>query len=155
LSIDDRDLDQLRALLAQNQKIEAIKFYRELTGAGLKEAKDAVEALERGESLEPPQEPVVDSWEPEIVALMEQGRKIEAIKLYREKTGVGLKEAKDAVEAIATRRGIASPSRSGCLGVVLLAAAILLGLAARSLAADNQGSPSEPAIEVAAWPASS
>ena len=39
---------------------------------------------------------------------------------YRAKTGVGLKEAKDAVEAIAAQRGIVAPSRSGCLGVVLL-----------------------------------
>ena len=31
--------------------------------------------------------------------LANQGRKIEAIKVYREETGVGLKEAKDAVEA--------------------------------------------------------
>ncbi|HTK73728.1 MAG TPA: ribosomal protein L7/L12 [Gemmataceae bacterium] len=31
--------------------------------------------------------------------LADDGRKIEAIKLYREETGVGLKEAKDAVEA--------------------------------------------------------
>ncbi len=155
MSIDDRDLDQLRALLAQNQKIEAIKFYRERTGVGLKEAKDAVEALERGESPAPPrQQPEHGPWEPEIVALMEQGRKIDAIKLHRENTGLGLKDAKEAVEAIAARHGIA-PSRSGCLGVVLLAAAILFGLAARSLAAGPPTSPSEPATEVAAWPASS
>ncbi len=31
---------------------------------------------------------------------LRQGRKIEAIKIYREHTGVGLKEAKDAVDAI-------------------------------------------------------
>ena len=31
-------------------------------------------------------------------------RKIEAIKLHREQTGLGLKEAKDAVEAYMTRR---------------------------------------------------
>jgi large subunit ribosomal protein L7/L12 len=35
-----------------------------------------------------------------IVSLLKQGRKIEAIKLYREQTGLGLKEAKDAVEQI-------------------------------------------------------
>lgn len=34
-------------LLTQNQKIQAIKFYREQTGAGLKQAKDEVEALGR------------------------------------------------------------------------------------------------------------
>jgi ribosomal protein L7/L12 len=33
--------------LAQGQLIAAIKRYRTLTGAGLKEAKDAVEALQR------------------------------------------------------------------------------------------------------------
>ncbi|MEV7418696.1 ribosomal protein L7/L12 [Streptomyces sp. NPDC089919] len=38
----DRVLERLRA----GKKIEAIKIYRELTGEGLKEAKDAVEALE-------------------------------------------------------------------------------------------------------------
>jgi ribosomal protein L7/L12 len=36
----------------------------------------------------------------EIVNLLRQGQKIEAIKIYRERTNLGLKEAKDAVEAI-------------------------------------------------------
>ncbi len=34
---------EIDALLAQGKKIHAIKRYRELTGSGLKEAKDAVE----------------------------------------------------------------------------------------------------------------
>lgn len=34
----------------------------------------------------------------DIRALAESGRKIEAIKLYRERTGAGLAEAKEAVE---------------------------------------------------------
>jgi hypothetical protein len=42
----------------------------------------------------------------DVVALMAQGRKIQAIKVYRERTGVGLKQAKDAVEELARRRGI-------------------------------------------------
>jgi hypothetical protein len=37
---------------------------------------------------------------PEIVELMKAGQKIQAIKLYREQTGVGLKEAKDYVESL-------------------------------------------------------
>lgn len=37
----------LLALLEQKQLISAIKRYRELTGSGLKESKDAVEALQR------------------------------------------------------------------------------------------------------------
>jgi ribosomal protein L7/L12 len=38
--------------------------------------------------------------DPEVVALASQGKKIEAIKRYRELTGVGLAEAKDAVDRL-------------------------------------------------------
>lgn len=86
-------------LLRSGQKIEAIKRYRELVGVGLKEAKDAVEAMERGEAV-----PVATSVSAAPTAsvhdLLREGRKIEAIKLYREQSGLGLKEAKDAVEAM-------------------------------------------------------
>jgi ribosomal protein L7/L12 len=46
--VDALDDARIRALLAQGNKIEAIKVYRAQTGLGLKAAKDAVEALERG-----------------------------------------------------------------------------------------------------------
>jgi hypothetical protein len=36
----------------------------------------------------------------EIMELMKAGQKIQAIKLYRQQTGVGLKEAKDYVESL-------------------------------------------------------
>lgn len=36
----------------------------------------------------------------EVVALLRQNRKIEAIKVYRQVMDVGLKEAKDAVERL-------------------------------------------------------
>jgi len=36
----------------------------------------------------------------QITELVRSGQKIEAIKLYREQTGVGLKEAKDYVERL-------------------------------------------------------
>jgi ribosomal protein L7/L12 len=35
-----------------------------------------------------------------IIEQLRSGNKINAIKLYREQTGVGLKEAKDAVDAL-------------------------------------------------------
>ena len=41
------DDDEVRQLIQQRQKIQAIKLVRERTGLGLKEAKDAVEELER------------------------------------------------------------------------------------------------------------
>jgi hypothetical protein len=43
----------------------------------------------------------------EVVELAHAGNKIEAIKLYREITGMGLKESKDAVEAIEAGRPFA------------------------------------------------
>jgi len=39
-------------------------------------------------------------WLAEVQALAASDQKIQAIKLYRERTGVGLKEAKDAVEGM-------------------------------------------------------
>ena len=36
----------------------------------------------------------------QVVTLLQRRRKIEAIKIYKDATGVGLKEAKDAVEAV-------------------------------------------------------
>jgi ribosomal protein L7/L12 len=144
--------------LDKGNKIEAIKVYRELTGLGLKESKDAIEylmvhpealsekkkraaydtmdagirdmiqegrideaievyqkfagvdeytamdavaeiehELRQGESAE------VGDIDDRVRRLVDEGKKIEAIKLYREMTGVGLKEAKDAVEAVARR----------------------------------------------------
>ncbi|HHO53096.1 MAG TPA: hypothetical protein ENK18_20035 [Deltaproteobacteria bacterium] len=38
---------EARALLGAGKKIHAIKLWRERTGSGLREAKDAIEALER------------------------------------------------------------------------------------------------------------
>lgn len=95
-------------LLRAGRKIEAIKAYRESTGVGLKEAKDAVEAMERGEPVEPPPMPAskrhitgemaVD--DAELRGHVSAGRLIDAIKRYRELTGLGLKESKDAIEAL-------------------------------------------------------
>ena len=54
-----------------------------------------------------------------IVSLLEGGRKIAAIKLYRRQTGASLKAAEDFVEALAAKHGI-SPKAAGCAGVFLL-----------------------------------
>lgn len=44
--------------------------------------------------------PVEPAWLQEVRELRRTGKTIHAIKLYRENTGVGLKQAKDAVEAM-------------------------------------------------------
>ncbi|MET8150563.1 ribosomal protein L7/L12 [Actinoplanes sp. NPDC049668] len=52
------------------------------------------------------QEPEPDIPGPVLRELL-AGRKIQAIKEYREATGTGLKEAKDAVELFARQHGLA------------------------------------------------
>lgn len=54
----------------------------------------------------------------EAVAALENGNVIEAIKITREKTGLGLKEAKDAVEAHGSQRPVAA-QRQGAAGIPL------------------------------------
>lgn len=46
IEMPDDGLDDLRELVAQNRKIEAIKVYRERTGATLADAKALVDSLE-------------------------------------------------------------------------------------------------------------
>ena len=81
---------------------------------------------------------------PQAAQAMAHGNKIEAIKLVREHTGLGLKEAKDLVEAHegagpGTGRGLAAPGAPGevprasgtgglVIGVLVLAA-LAYGLA--------------------------
>jgi ribosomal protein L7/L12 len=96
--------EAVRALLDGGNKIEAIKLVREQTGLGLKEAKDLVDAMERGAavSIQPGTDsPVfhgdVDSEARRLVAA---GKVIDAIKLVRAQNNLGLKEAKDYVERL-------------------------------------------------------
>jgi large subunit ribosomal protein L7/L12 len=115
------------ALVRAGRKIEAIKLYRDMTGAGLKEAKDAVESLERGGAVSAPSDRS-SADDLELLELLRAGQTIRAIKLYREKTGVGLADAKQAVEAVARANSI-PVGRSGCGSAVLcaIAAALMLG----------------------------
>ena len=47
-----------------------------------------------------PEEDLTEQETAEVIGCLQRGRKIEAIKRYREFTGTGLKEAKEAVEAL-------------------------------------------------------
>jgi hypothetical protein len=68
-----------------------------------------------------------DAHEREVLDLLRRGEKIEAIKRVRQWTGLGLKEAKDAVEALARRHNIDLPTVT--IGGTIVVLAILLGLA--------------------------
>lgn len=106
-------LKEIKKLVQEGNKIQAIKIYRETFGTSLKEAKDAVEKLEAGQPLvftqtttattgqtEPPSFMELAGGMNEVAVLLREGNKIAAIKRYRELTGVGLAEAKEAVEKL-------------------------------------------------------
>jgi ribosomal protein L7/L12 len=71
------------------------------------------------------------SIDPGMTAQVQQyareGKKIQAIKEYREQTGAGLKEAKDAVERWMQAEGIVAASGSGCGTSVLILMTFLGG----------------------------
>lgn len=54
----------------------------------------------------------------ELLALLREGKKIDAIKLVRAKTGAQLVDAKQQVERLATENGIVT--KSGCMGMFLV-----------------------------------
>jgi ribosomal protein L7/L12 len=94
---------RIRADIGRGNKIEAIKLYRELTGAGLKESKDVIEYLAKNP----------DAWEtkkktprldlddaPGVRDLLDEGRDDEAIDLYRRFAGVDEYTARDMVERL-------------------------------------------------------
>lgn len=103
---------ELQALIAQDKKIEAIKRVREAGKVSLKEAKDYVESLAMGKTspmtdLPTPTMPPTPALKAKVRELLAAGKKIEAIKMVRDESGMGLKEAKEYVEAIErTEKGV-------------------------------------------------
>ena len=100
-------LEEIVRLARSGNLIEAIRQYRELYDIGLKEAKEAVEALAEGRMVEAMQvvsgaltmkqmERVLE----EVQDLLRSGNKIEAIRRYREAADVSLAKAKDVIDQV-------------------------------------------------------
>jgi ribosomal protein L7/L12 len=77
---------------------------------------------------------LTDQQRQAIEAAIFAGNKIEAIKLYREATGVGLAEAKAAVEATEKNLRERAPEKftasrkKGCVGVVAMFGLVLVSV---------------------------
>ena len=97
-------LDDIKAEIVAGNMISATRLYRDATGTGLAEAKQAVELIAAGK---PPPSGAATSLAAdamqEVSALIAAGRRIDAIKVYRKAAGVDLKDAKDAVDALEAR----------------------------------------------------
>ncbi len=90
---------EVHAAWDRGDKIDAIRALREATGLGLKEAKEALESGAYSVRVPGIPQPFAPP-SAEVAAALKRGDKIEAIKLMREASGLGLKEAKAAVEAL-------------------------------------------------------
>ena len=104
MNLTSEQLKELRRLIANGDKLEAIKQFRNIADVGLAEAKAAIDAIEAGAHHAgaheaPPRN--LKQAEQAALAAIRQGNLIEAIKRYRQQTKVGLKEAKEAVDALA------------------------------------------------------
>lgn len=76
-----------------------------------------------------------NAFSDDVIAAVDNGRKIQAIKILREETGLGLKEAKDAIDALARERrgepdiGASMTEEGGAGGLIKLLVVIAALLA--------------------------
>lgn len=87
--------------LKQGHTLEAIKLLRSATGIGLAEAKSVIDAHVAGRPVTMTAAAMPRSLPASVTDALQRGNKMEAIKLLRGKSGLGLKEAKDVIEAAA------------------------------------------------------
>lgn len=99
---------EIEAIWRSGRKIEAIKLLRKATGWGLAETKTALEATFDGAKILAPSNPT--NLVAAIEAALARGDKLIAIKLLKDATGLGLKEAKDRIESGDTNQWLANAS---------------------------------------------
>ena len=78
----------------------------QLLKSRINELEDRLNFLYRRLNLEYTDSNSDPTLSPQIQEALRRGNKIEAIKIYRELTGVGLAEAKQTIDGIASRPGL-------------------------------------------------
>lgn len=93
-------LEDVRSLARVGRKLDAIRLFRELTGQGLVEARAAVEQLSGKPAVAARRPGIIlrEVNDADIESQIRAGHLFNAVALYREKNGVGLQEARAAVE---------------------------------------------------------
>ncbi|TWT55848.1 50S ribosomal protein L7/L12 [Thalassoglobus neptunius] len=143
--LDSNQLETLLETLRSGNHIEAIKLYREWTGSNLAQAKLAVEEMQRKFESGMSAEEILQSAEADssntdsddaqrqaVLEEIRKGRKLQAIKIYRDYSGAGLKDAKEFIEQLTEQLKKEDPSfvpkgNAGCGAAVLLLAASVCG----------------------------
>jgi ribosomal protein L7/L12 len=119
VNLTPEEREAISAELVSGRKIEAIKLYREATGLGLAEAKEAIEHFDHQWDLSQPASrdlPAASATlSPEQVEAISDALAnrdtIKAIKIYRDATGKGLKESKGFIDALIPQLKQQDPER--------------------------------------------
>jgi ribosomal protein L7/L12 len=93
----DTEAAGVRDLILEGRIDEAIEVYAAFMGVDEYSSRDAIEEMQAEINAEIR---LSDDNFDSVHDLLGQGKKIEAIKQYRELTGIGLKDAKDAKDAV-------------------------------------------------------
>jgi hypothetical protein len=104
LRITSKQIATLESFLATKQKIKAIKYLRDLSGAGLREAKDAVDQL-AGAVLKSPTAKVQLPWTVDSIKVTspsgkayELSTKELELKFLQETSSIGMNEVADLLD---------------------------------------------------------
>ena len=89
--------EEVKNIALSGRKMIAVKEYQKLHGTGHEDSLHAVNEMLKNSPVDPQTEQKIK----EVKRLLNRGEKIAAIKAYREIYGIGLKDAKEAVELIA------------------------------------------------------
>lgn len=103
---DDTLVGEVRSMLAEGDRLEAIQHIRRKTGLSLDAARKRVEEIERETAAAPAELTITQlirlarELTPEARRLIKAGRKTEAAALLRRKTGMDEKTARKIVDRI-------------------------------------------------------
>ncbi len=131
--LSDSQISQLRDELSNRRKLAAVKLYKEWAECSLLEAKNFVESLADGNVATGDQtgSNLDDRVMDRILDALQKGNKLEAVKLYKESSGLSLMESKKFIEKLMSELGVEDSKGSGCAGMIL--AALITSGAALSL----------------------
>ncbi|EHQ28384.1 hypothetical protein [Mucilaginibacter paludis] len=90
---------EVQTLIMQNRRLRAVKLVVDTTGCGLKDAKDFVDSFAAGQGV-PVVKALPEGLDAQLNLLLSQGKKLNAVKLYKEATGLGLAQSKDYIDKL-------------------------------------------------------